>query len=413
MDQLKLSDQIARHLVNNYKRYQCVSNRSQIWYIFEKHRWVKCPDKSFSGEIFEKLIFEYRELFSYISQLSTMDPTNRDNEENYLEQAEYALTIIKLLQSSMFRQEVMALWANLSYDTNFLKKLDENPKLICFNNGVYDLELDIFRAGKPSDYISLCTNYDYVEWDKTSSQSLVLKKFLRQFQPDKPSLRSLLTILSTSLDGQTPDEFIYGLLGGGSNAKSSIMRLMKYTLGDLFQWGSIPQSARKNKIHPLKSWTADNFIDPQWANKKGVRMCVWEDVDNTKISNLDWLMEVFNKTARGYTTDGVPVQYKSQFKPFFTFNCFYLTEMDDGQWRRFKTIPCDSVFVDKPSLSAKKNEYQIDLDLSDKLQAWAPMFMAKLIKYYRKYKLNGIKFSDAIMEATQKCRNFGNSVYDP
>lgn len=35
------------------------------------------------------------------------------------------------------------------YDKSFREKLDTNPTLFPFNNGVYDLNLNLFRPGRP------------------------------------------------------------------------------------------------------------------------------------------------------------------------------------------------------------------------------------------------------------------------
>ena len=51
-----------------------------------------------------------------------------------------------------------------------MNNLDENPNIVCFSNGVYDLEADEFRQGRPEDYVSLCTNIDYLEIDEDNEK---------------------------------------------------------------------------------------------------------------------------------------------------------------------------------------------------------------------------------------------------
>ena len=48
------------------------------------------------------------------------------------------------------------------FDKHFMDKLDNDPNLLCFKNGVIDFEKKIFRIAKPDDYVSLCTNIDYL-----------------------------------------------------------------------------------------------------------------------------------------------------------------------------------------------------------------------------------------------------------
>ena len=53
----------------------------------------------------------------------------------------------------------------LFYERNFLDKLDKNPYLMCFNNGIIDFKEKEFRKGLPEDYLSICTNTDYIPFN--------------------------------------------------------------------------------------------------------------------------------------------------------------------------------------------------------------------------------------------------------
>lgn len=46
-------------------------------------------------------------------------------------------------------------------DEKFESKLDVNPYLIGFDNGIYDINDMVFREGNPSDHVSLTTKYEY------------------------------------------------------------------------------------------------------------------------------------------------------------------------------------------------------------------------------------------------------------
>ena len=71
------------------------------------------------------------------------------------------------------------------YDENFYNDLDEDRNLLCFTNGVYDLEKDKFREGYPEDYISLCTNIPYVNYDKDDPKIQEVEEFFKQVQPEE------------------------------------------------------------------------------------------------------------------------------------------------------------------------------------------------------------------------------------
>lgn len=43
--------------------------------------------------------------------------------------------------------------------------MDTKTHLICFKNGVYDLNQDLFRDGEISDCITLCTRNEYLPYN--------------------------------------------------------------------------------------------------------------------------------------------------------------------------------------------------------------------------------------------------------
>ena len=47
------------------------------------------------------------------------------------------------------------------YDATFRDKLDANPMIFPFKNGVYDLTTDTFRIAKPTDYMSKTAPIEY------------------------------------------------------------------------------------------------------------------------------------------------------------------------------------------------------------------------------------------------------------
>ena len=54
--------------------------------------------------------------------------------------------IIKDLKNASFKDNVMKEAREVFYDKRFKDKLDNNPYLIAFKNGVYDLKADLLRG---------------------------------------------------------------------------------------------------------------------------------------------------------------------------------------------------------------------------------------------------------------------------
>ena len=86
------------------------------------------------------------------------------------------------LGENSFKSGVIKELANifLQDDPYFLDNLDNNSNLICFNNGVYDLERGTFRNGVPTDYVTLSTGYDYLtNIDKSDPTLKEIRKYMK------------------------------------------------------------------------------------------------------------------------------------------------------------------------------------------------------------------------------------------
>jgi hypothetical protein len=120
--------------------------------------------------------------------------------------------------------------ASEAYFNNDKIKFDDNPDLLGFNNGVYDLINHEFRPYKYDDYITMTCGYDYT--DKIDPIKLKeLNNLIEQIMPD-PDVRKLyLQILSAGLTGKAIEKFVI-FNGGGRNGKGLMNEFMKLVLGD-------------------------------------------------------------------------------------------------------------------------------------------------------------------------------------
>ena len=396
---------IAKLLMEKYKFvYKCASIKHNTWYQFRNHRWIEVDSAyPLRNLISDELTSDYGKQQSYLYDLSK----NKQgyDKEQCINEATHISKVIKQLNNSTFKNGVIRECADIAYDPNFLKRLDENIYLICFENGVYDLEADMFRDGCPDDYISLCTGYNYMEYDKDDDVSKGIKDFLKKIQPDKEMRDYLMTLLSTCLAGSISEESFYVLTGSGANGKSKLMELIKHTLGDLFKPMDILVLVGKR--------TSSSSATPELADKKGIRICPFDEPKATDEINTGF-MKIFTGgdmiMARALFKE--PIYFKPQFKPFLLCNHLPNIKSDDeGTWRRLKVIPFLSKFI-KPEEATKKmkrdglgkNQFWADSSLSEKLIDWKEMFMGMLLKYYRKYRANGLVHPKLVTRETANYR---------
>ena len=383
---------IAKYLLNKYKNtFCCASIKHNLWYEFNNHRWVMI-DSAFSlrNLISDELVIEYSNQQTYFYQLAR-EKQGYDKERCF-DQALQICKIIKQLQSTSFKNGVIRECADITYDPNFLINLDENVNLICFENGVYDLSTDEFRNGRPNDYISLCTNYNYVKYNKNDEHRKDIKNiFLNRIQPDKTMRKFLMTLLSTCLSGLIQKEDFYIFTGLGASGISKLMELMRYTMGDLFEPMDIGLLMGKKKS--------------SLADMKGVRMCTFDNPIATDEINLSFMEIMTSRNAITIRTlFKEPIYFKPQLKPFLMCNHLPIIKSEAIR-KKIKVIHFPSKFIksSEATTSMKKNglgenQFWADTNLSEYFPKWKQMFMGMLIKYYKKYRTYGLIYPELVKQ---------------
>jgi putative DNA primase/helicase len=101
--------------------------------------------------------------------------------------------------------------------------------------------------------------------------------------------------------------------------------------------------------------------------------------------------------------------FMPMFKLFILCNHLpVVSEDSDGIWRRLRNIQFTSKFVDNP---INDNEYLLDPNLDVKLKKWNNAFMLVLLKYWKKYQLEGLLDIKEIENTTMNYKN-ENDYYE-
>jgi len=395
---------IAKIVMEKFSfRFKCASVKDNLWYEYKNHRWNEIQRAYILRNIIsEDIVNDYKIMRAVMYDDAKAGGKNGDRSA---EDAKNISKVIAKLHDTNFKNGVISACADISYDPNFLKNLDENIHLLGFENGVYDLENNVFRDGCPDDYISLCTNYRYIPYNENDETSIELDDFLEKIQTDKEMREYIVTLLSTCLSGSITEESFYVLTGSGANGKSKLMELLKYTLGDYFKPMDIRLLTEKR--------SSSSSASPEVADKKGIRACPFDEPKSNDEINTGF-MKIFTGgdtiTARALFKE--PIYFKPQFKPFLLCNHLpNINSDDDGTWRRLRVIPFDSKFV-KPSDLTKEmragvwpaKHFPADHSLSERLPEWKQSFMGKLIIFYQKYKKNGLMHPPLVLQKTNEYR---------
>ena len=382
------------------------SNRDKEWFYFENHKWNKIEDgykvKMFIHEKFTYLYGKYAETLKKM-----MDKEDNSDLKNIYDKKISMCYDVKNKLLDTYPSKMMSVLECYykDYDPDFSQKLDENKNLLCFKNGVLDLKHKVFRDGRPEDYISLCTNHDYISYQNCDKQKIkCVEDFLLSIQPEEESLRCLKDLLSSCLSGYVLDQTFNILTGSGGNGKSLLFSLLQSSLGDYAK--SAPP-----ELLTRRSEDADK-ASPTIAKCKGIRLVYLEEPDSKDTLMLGKLKAYTGNTklqARKLHQD--VFEFYPQFKIFLLCNKLPIVDSNDGgTWRRILAILFSKKFVDNPTESY---ELKANKDLGDVLNFCCSEFIAILVEhYFNFYVKEGLKIPKSITEYTNSYRSNSDIFLD-
>jgi len=382
---------IAKVLYQLFKdEYVCVSVKANVWYRYLNHRWKEID----SGTTLRKAISEeVRKLYSQkaFKLLQQMSAISADDEKHKKMEARAVKlkNIIARLSKTNDKKNIMTEARELFYDGSFLKKLDTNPYLMCFANGVVDFKEKRFRQGYPEDYLSLCTNLDFIAHYNSTKHDAIsnqINDFMKKLFPVPELCKYMWDHLASILIGTSANQTFNMYIGIGQNGKSVLVNFMEKVLGDYK--GDVPLTLltqQRTKIGGLA---------PELVQLKGVRYAVMQEPSKGDRINEGIMKQI---------TSGVdPIQARApympeiisflpQFKLVVCSNEFMeIKSNDHGTWRRIRVVDFMSLFTENPQTGDVDKPYQFKLDrhITERFEEWAPLFAWMLVQ--RAFQTNGV-----------------------
>lgn len=386
--------------------YKCVNIRNKIWYEYSGGRWHEIDSGTtlrlkLSTDLVSLLRVKLRELMAMMTTSSAKPPTPEDTKEadELRKKVKILNTICLRLRKTSWKQNIMKECCEHFFDRHFMCKLDQNQDLLCFRNGILDIGNGCtFRAGKPQDYMSLCTNTDYVAYDSKDPEYLKIRReietFMSQYFPD-PELKGYMwQHLASVLRGDNRNQTFNIYTGEGRNGKSKLVELMGMILGDYK--GTVPITLITQKRGSIGA------ASPEIAQLRGLRYAVMQEPSKGMKINEGIMKEL---------TGGDPIQGRALFRDTVTFipqftlvvctnHLFDITSNDDGTWRRIRVCDFVSRFVPKPSKKVQDHEFKVDKDIALKFKRWLPVFTSMLVDILKETR-GLVKDCDIVMAASQ------------
>jgi P4 family phage/plasmid primase-like protien len=400
---------VANLLYYMYKdEHICADVRSNSWYVFQNHKWVVDS----SGTILmNKMSREVRDLILTKKMIMIARlPSLQDYEKVQVQSKIQILNlVIKHVSNNPSKSGLLTEMRRLFFDIHFESKLDTNPSLMCFKNGVVDFKNKIFRKGVPEDYITKCTNIDFIEHDLTPLQEelkLEIIDFMEKLFPNRELLTYMWDHLASVLIGIQHDQTIHMYTGKGQNGKSVLISLLTATLGEYK--GVVPLSLL------TQARTKVGGLSPELLELKGVRLAVIQEPSAG---------DVINEGVMKQLTGGDPVQSRSPymlnsitFIPQFTLIIcsnllMEIRTQDHGTWRRVRVADFESLFTAHPVQNDELQPYQfkLDLQIADKFHKWKEVF-ARLLVDIAFTTYGKVTPCQKVMDASNKYKNSQDAV---
>lgn len=376
---------IAVVLHQMYKdTYVCADVRNGTWFYYADHLWRQLDSgtylrKAISNELRELYEGRAGELQNYLFALE--NDTDEEKVKNTKARLETIFKIVQRLGQTSDKKNIMQEARDLFYDPEFYERLDSKPYLLCCKNGVVDFKEKLFRKGLPEDYLTKCTDINYYPLSERKHTPYVplLKDFMAKLFVNDELREYMWNHLSAVLIGMPSlNQTFHNYIGFGQNGKSVLTDLMTQTMGSYKVAAPISLITQgRGKIGGLA---------PEVVALKGARYVVMQEPESTDVVHegpmKEYVSGVETIVARApYMTE--PVRFQPQFALVVCCNQFMTVRTQDhGTWRRFRVVPFESLFTQKPveGDAEKPNQFLIDDELIGKFSEWRETFLAMLVE---------------------------------
>ena len=397
---------IAKLLYSKYgHEFVCASPSAKNWFQFNGNHWEEIEEGVYlRDKISNEIVKEYENIASEIK------PDILKKGDLKTEKYEQIKKKISQLKSSPFKINIMKEAADIFYNREFKNKLNTNPYLFGFKNGIYDLNKNIFRLGKPDDFISNYSHIEYIEYNENDPKVIQVYDFFEKVFPDKSVRKYFLDYTSDIFVGGNHNKKVIFWTGEGDNGKSVTQTILEKMLGPLaIKFSTKLLTGKKQDI---------GSAGPELARAgNGVRLAVLEEPDNDEeinngvlksLSGNDsyWARDLFEKGKS--TKEIFPL-----FKLIFITNSLpKLKHSDKATWNRIRVIPFETTFVPVGQECPETYEEQLyhkkfpmDPDFSKKIPNLLSAFAWVLLEHRKKNLGKPIIEPEKVKIATSKYRN--------
>jgi phage/plasmid-associated DNA primase len=272
---------VAKVLFAEYgNEFVCASIANKMWYQFRNHKWEEIENGVFLRErISDDIVQMFVDMGQEAFQEKGSTSGDKGIEAMHDARIKQINKIINNLKSAPYKDNIMKECMEVFYDRRFKEKLDKNPYMIAFMNGVYDLKLNLIRPGRPEDFLSKSLPIDYVEFNDDDEKVHDVHSYLEKVFPDKSVRRYFMDQSSDIFVGGNHQKVVLFWTGEGDNAKSVTQSIFEKMLGELaIKFSTTLITGKK---------VGNGSANPELARAgDGVRWAVLEEPDGDEQVNI-------------------------------------------------------------------------------------------------------------------------------
>jgi P4 family phage/plasmid primase-like protien len=378
---------VAKALQAEYgDEFVCASVANKVWFQFVHHKWEQIEEGTFlrekiSGRIVDRYIEAVKKLYDDLR--GCQDKAREAMVQARIKQVQ---KMIGNLKSAPYKNNVMKEASEVFYNPQFREKLDADPYLIAFKNGVYDLRMNTFRPGRPDDYLSKNMPINYTIYTEDDEKVQDVMTFLEQVFPDKSVRKYFMDVSSDIFVGGNHEKIVLFWTGEGDNGKSVTQLFFDMMMGKL------AIKLNTNVITGKKPSAGAAFADLARAGG-GVRWAVLEEPDSDEVINTGifkhlsgndtfYARDLFEKGKDGR-------EICPMFKLIFVCNKLpRIKAADKAVWNRVRVIPFEAIFCrpDNPAPESyeeqlRQKRFPMDKQFSKKIPALVEAFAWILLQH--------------------------------
>ena len=365
--------ELFAHLYKDCLRYDHTHKR---WLLWQGHWWAEDVD----GKVHRMAKEAARTRLVYAANISTA-------EEYMKKETKWAIksesrprleAALKLAQSEKPLADTGIDW-------------DSDPWLLGVANGVIELRTGKLRDGRSSDKITLHTDISFDPQAQCPRWSQFLEEI---FGGDRELVAFVQRAVGYCLTGRTEEQCLFLCYGVGANGKSTLLKLLRYVLGDYaynLPFSAFELKARSSIPNDIAALAGRRFVTAIETNESA-------QLNEGRIKAL---------------TGCDPVTARFLYREFFTFlplAKFWLAfnhkpqVVDDshGFWRRIRLMPFLKEFKEEAD----------DQALEPKLQREGQGILAWAVRGCLEWQEKGLGMPAVVREATQAYREENDPLDD-